>query len=79
MSKASVYFTLGHPLEKHSIKAVKQGLGALPGVFSVSAGEGSGRVAVDFDTSGVRSAQIQKQLESLGYQVLDSTLDEHVM
>ena len=76
MSKASMYFTLGHIDGKHDTKVIKQGLDALPGVSSVSVNDGSGRVAVDFDPSGVQSAHIQKQLEKMGYEVLNSKLDE---
>lgn len=51
----------------------------LPGVSSVSVNDSSGGVAVDFDTTGVQSDSIQKQLEKMGYEVLDFKLDNHVM
>lgn len=79
MSKASVYFTLGDIDNKHDEKAIKRELDTLPGVLSVSVSDGSGRVAVDYDTTGVQAGRIEKQLEKLGYQVLDSQTDERTM
>lgn len=79
MSKASVYFTLGDSCNKQDAKAIKRELDALPGVRSVSVSDSVNRVAVDFDTSGVRSQRIQKRLEAMGYQVLSSETDNHIM
>ena len=79
MSKASVYFTLGNVDGKHDVKEIKQGLDTLPGVFSVSVNHSSDRVAVDFDTTGTQSDRIEKQLEKMGYQILDSKFDHHMM
>lgn len=79
MSKASVYFTLSHTDGTHTVKKIKQGLDALPGVSSVSVNDSSNRVAVDFDPTGIQSGRIEKQLEKMGYEVLDSKLDHHVM
>lgn len=79
MSKASVYFTLGDSCNKQDAKAIKKELDALPGVRSVSVSDSVNRVAVDFDTSGVRSERIQKRLEAMGYQVLSSETDNHIM
>lgn len=79
MSKASVYFTLGRAEGKHNMKALKQELAALPGVFSVSISDSSDRVAVDYDTTGVQSDRIKRQLERMGYEILDSESDNHIM
>ena len=79
MSKASVYFTLSSVDGKHDVKEIRQGLDALPGVFSVSVNDSSGRVAVDFDTTGIQSDRIEKQLKRMGYEILDSQLDNHIM
>ncbi len=79
MSKASVYFTSGNPDGKHNVKDIKQELDMLPGVLSVSVSDSSNQVAVDFDITGVRSRRIQTQPEKMGYQVLDSNLDNHIM
>ena len=70
MAKESAYFTVGGISGKHDVKEIKRGLDTLPGVLSVSVGDG-GRVAVDFDTTGVQSGRIQKQLADMGYPVLD--------
>lgn len=79
MAKASAYFNLGDLPDKHDEKAIKRELDALPGVLSVSVGDSSGRVAVDYDTTGVQAGRIGKQLEKLGYQVLSSQTDDHTM
>lgn len=79
MSKASVYFTLGHLDDKHDIKAIKRELDTLPGVYSVSISGSSNRVAVDFDTTGVQPERIEKQLEKMGCQILGSKTEDHIM
>ena len=79
MSKASVYFTLGNLHGKHDAKELRRELDTLPGVFSVSVSDSSRGVAVDFDTTGDQSDSIKKQLEKMGYEVLDSKLDVHIM
>ena len=79
MSKASVSFTLGDLDHKHDSKAIKRELDTLPGVRSVSISDSSNCVAVDFDTTGVQPDRIRKQLEKMGYQVLDSKTDDHIM
>ena len=79
MSKASACFTLGNINNKHDVKAIKQELDALPGVLSVSVGSSPDRVAVDFDTTGIQADRIGKQLEKMGYQILNSRTDSHIM
>lgn len=78
MAKASAYFTLSGLDEKSDGKAIKRELDALPGVLSVSVSD-SGCVSVDYDTTGVHSAQIAQRLEKLGYQILSSKTDSHIM
>ena len=72
MSKESVYFTLANLGGKHDVKEIQRGLDTLPGVFSVSVSDRSNCVAVDFDTTGTQSDRIEKQLEKMGYEILDS-------
>ena len=79
MAKASAYFTLGHIKDQHDSKEIKRELDALPGVLSVSISGSSGCVAVDFDTTGVESGRIEKRLEKMGYQILDSKVEDHIM
>lgn len=79
MPKASIYFTVGNVDGKHDVKEIKQGLDTLPGVSSVSVNDGANRVAVDFDPTGVQSGRIKTQLEKMGYEILDSKLESHVM
>ena len=80
MSKASVYLTLGHIKdETHNVKKIKQELDALPGVTAVSVNDDSGRVAVDFDTTAIQSGRIERQLEEMGYKIVDSKLDSELM
>lgn len=71
MPKESVSFTLNSVDGKHDVKQIKKALDALPGVMSVSVNAVSGHVAVDFDTTGVNSTRIQKQLEEIGYEIHD--------
>ena len=79
MSKASVYFTLGNSENQPDVKTIKRELDTLPGVRSVSISGSSNRVAVDFDTTGVQPDRMRKRLEAMGYQVLHSETDEHIM
>ena len=79
MSKASAYFTLGDLKDNHDEKEIKRGQDMLPGVRSVSISDSSNRVAVDFDTTGVQPDRIRKQLETMGYQILNSEMDDHMM
>lgn len=73
MQKESVYFTVNDVDGKHDVKGIKKALDALPGVLSVSVNAGSNQIAVDFDTTGIRSDRIQKQLEKSGYEILNRT------
>lgn len=79
MAKASVYFTLGDSNNKHDAKAIKRELAALPGIFSVSISNSTNRVAVDFDTTGIQSGRIRRQLEKMGCHILDSQTENHIM
>ena len=79
MSKASLCLTVDHIDGKHDVKKIKQGLDTLPGVLSVSVNDSSGGIAVDFDTTGVQSERIEKQLENMGYEILDLKLDRPMM
>lgn len=79
MSKASAYFTLNNINDKHDVKAIKRELDALPGILSVSVSGDSKCVSVDFDTTGVQSERIGKQLQKMGYEILDSKTEAHIM
>ena len=79
MAKASVTFTLDGPETGHDVKAIKKEIAALPGVFSVSVSDSHNRVAVDFDTTGVRIERIKKQLEKTGCRILDVQSETHIM
>lgn len=79
MPKASIYYTLSNLDGKHSIQGIKRELDTLQGVCSVSVNDSSNRVAVDFDTTGVQSDRIGNQLEKMGYKILDSKLEKHIM
>lgn len=76
MKKVSAYFTLGNTGGKHGVKEIKQGLDTLPGVVSVSVSSSSNQVAVDFDATGVQKERIEKQLQKMGYEVLDAQIDD---
>lgn len=79
MSKASVYFTLSDINGKHDSKEIKRELDKLPGVISVSVNDRAEHLSVDFDTTGVDHDRIQSRLEKLGYEVLNSRLENHIM
>lgn len=78
MSKENAYFTLSNIDGKHDVKELKHEIDMLPGVSSVSVNTRSDFVAVDFDTTGVQRDQIKKQMEKLGYAVVDAKSDGHV-
>lgn len=79
LSKASFYCTVNPIRGKHDKDRIKRELDTIPGVISVSVNNSSGKVAVDFDTTGAQSGRILKQLERLGYEVADSRLENHIM
>lgn len=79
MPKASVYFTISNINDKHDAKEIKRDLDALPGILSVSVSSDSKQVSVDFDTTGVQSEHIGKQLRKMGYEILDSKMENHIM
>ena len=57
MAHLSTRFSLEQPADRHAVKQLKRELDTLPGVTSVSV-SGS-RLAVDYDPTGVRRADIQ--------------------
>lgn len=64
---------------KHDTKEIKQILGALPGVTSVSVNVSTNQITVDFDTTSMQSDRIQKQLEKAGYKIHETETDNHTM
>ena len=64
----STYFSLEHPARSHDAKELKRELDTLPGVTSVSVSSG-GQLAVDYDATGVRQADILEKIQALGYHV----------
>jgi len=75
MSMASAYFTIGNMDGKRGAQRLKRGLDTLPGVQSVSVGAGSGRIAVDFDDTGVKSENIAQHIGDMGFRILGSRTD----
>lgn len=65
MAHLSTYFSLEHPASSHDVKQLKRELDTLPGVTSVSVS--GGRLAVDYDSTGVRREDIQQKVQSLGF------------
>ena len=74
MTRANACFTVGGISGKHDVKEIKRELDTLPGILSVTVSNDS-RVSVDFDTTGVQTGRIEKQLTDMGYQVLNSKTD----
>ena len=75
MTRANACFTVGGISGKHDVKEIKRELDTLPGVLSVTVSNESRVVSVDFDTTGVQTGRIEKQLTDMGYQVLNSKTD----
>lgn len=68
MAHLSTYFSLENPAGPGDKKRLKRELDTLPGVTSVSISP-SGCVAVDYDTTGVRQAELLQKVEALGYEL----------
>lgn len=79
MANASAYYVLDKVDGKHDVKEIKQALSTLPGVTSVSVNASTNQIAVDFDTTGVQSARIQKQLEKAGYKICETEMDNYTI
>lgn len=79
MSKASLYFNVDHIGGKRDLADIKQRVGKIPGVLSVSVSRGNSRVAVDFDTTGANRDRIRNELSDLGFSVTEEQFDNHVM
>ena len=65
MAHLSTYFSLEHPASSHDAKELKRELDTLPGVTSVRVS--GGRLAVDYDSTGVRREDIRQKVQSLGF------------
>ena len=65
MAHLSTYFSLEHPASSHDAKELKRELDTLPGVTSVSVS--CERLAVDYDSTGVRREDIRQKVQSLGF------------
>lgn len=79
MPKESAYFRVESLDSKRDVKDIKRQLDAIPGVISVSINAQEAKVAVDFDNSGVKQADIRKRLVESGYDVASVSGEEHVM
>ena len=65
MAHLSPRFSLEQPADRHAVKQLKRELDTLPGVTSVSVS--GGRLAVDYDSTGVRREDIRQKVQSLGF------------
>ena len=79
MSKASVYFQVENMADKKDVQTIKRELDTLRGVISVSTNAQTGRVAVDYDTTGVEQSRIEARLQKLGYTILAEKNENHIM
>lgn len=77
--KASAYFKVEDIKGNHGIKELKRELDTLRGVTSVSISAQSNSIAVDYDTTGESRDVIKEKIVQLGYNVLESHLDKHIM
>ena len=71
MARNSVYFQITAVHNKHEVKSLKRELDTLPGVSSVSINAAEGRVAVDFDDTGISRGQPRQKLASMGCDVTE--------
>lgn len=62
---ASISVSLDRNADRHDVKLLKRELDTLPGVTSVSVR--GGRLAVDYDSTGVRREDIRQKVQSLGF------------
>ena len=65
---ASISVSLDRNADRHDVKLLKRELDTLPGVTYVSVSSG-GQLAVDYDATGVRQADILEKIQALGYHV----------
>lgn len=79
MSKASVYFQVENMTDKKDVQTIKKELDTLRGVISVSTNAQTGRVAVDYDTTGVEQSRIENRLQKLGYKIQAEKNENHIM
>ena len=62
---ASISVSLDRNADRNDVKQLKRELDTLPGVTSVSVS--GGRLAVDYDSTGVRREDIRQKVQSLGF------------
>ena len=74
MAQKSLYVEVDKAVGLHDTKLLKRALDSMPGVTSVSIDEQHNNIAVDYDDTGVSSAQIQQKLQLLGYPIENSRL-----
>ncbi len=79
MSKASSYFTINNLNDKQDVKIIKRELDAFRGVISVSISNEKNDIAVDYDTTGVDQEQLVNAISKLGYDVVETRFENHIM
>ncbi len=70
MSKETVLLNVEGMSCLHCEKRVKEALDAIRGVISVSVNLDEGKVAVDYDTTGVNEGLIKKTIVEAGYEIV---------
>lgn len=71
MAQLSTYFSLENVDGTRDTALLKQALDTLPGVTSVSV-SAQGRLAVDYDSTGVRQEDIRQKVRDLGFQLRET-------
>lgn len=79
MSKASVYFSVSNMTGKHDEKKLKKELDQFGGVIAVSTNAETGRIAVDYDTTGLKQDLLERKIRYLGYDITNTKLENHIM
>jgi copper chaperone CopZ len=79
LAKESIYFTIPDMDKGHDPKKLKEQIDKLHGIISVSVSSDTGKVAVDYDSTGTDGNEIKRQIEKLGFSPKMTRHDEHIM
>lgn len=68
MSKQSAYFRVPDLSGNRGSNEIKERVGKVPGVISVSVNKSTNKVAVDYDSTGTSCDLIKEKIEEAGYE-----------
>jgi copper chaperone CopZ len=79
MPSQTAWFTIGNLKGSHDAGLLKKKLDELPGVTSVSINESLSRLAVDYDSTGVKPEKIANRIRELGYEAIGDSGQNQIM